>query len=363
MSATTGRRALGGQVEAPAPAPARTFGAATRQETPHPERGRGFGGVGAWWSHVRAQPQATWTAGHAVLTRVVQGVFIVSVLCGPVGVAWLALGAGQQQAPAAAGVGYDERAESRRDVAQYLGREWVVAWLSTPRGQEDQLLRYVPQRVELPEQASVVGRAEVVSALPVQAGVWAVTVQVDLEPVPGVEVVRRYYRVPVQVAGQGQGVSAGVLALPAQVPAPVTQTAQSQQYPVAVPAQSALGASVSAFLQAALSGRADEVARLSAPGRQIQAAIDPAMGSYERVQVTSIATTGEVGDSRTGSVPADGATARVKGEVVLVEQGAQQGRPGTWFLTLSTRAGRWEVSAVDQSPAIAQQGGPTQGEN
>lgn len=285
------------------------------------------------------------------------------MLCGPVGVA-LALSAQRQPAPVAAAAGYDERSESRRSAAEYTAREWVIAWLSTARGQETSLLGYWPGRVDLPKQASVVRAAQIVSAAPAEVGVWAITVRADLEPTPGAPVVTRYYQVPISVRGEGQQASASVMGLPSQVPGPVTQVGEPPTYGVPVATDSPLGSTVSAFIQAALTGRADEVARYTAPNAQVRAAISSAQSSYAAVAVTSISTTdGQASDVDGGGVPADGATSHVKADVRLTEKGADAngGRTATWFLTLTTRAGRWEVSAVDQSPVIATD--TTRGEN
>lgn len=325
---------------------------------------RGLGRITHWWSHARRQPQAHWTAGHALLTRGLHLLLVGSMLCGPVGV-WMALQAARAQAPAAVATGYDERAESRRSAAEFAAKEWVVTWLSAAKGQEQMLAAYLPQRMELPKQGAVVRRAAVIAALPADVGVWAVTVQVDLEPVPGARVTRRYYRVPVHVTGEGPAAAAGVMALPTQVPGPAITQASTQVYGVQLDADSALGSTVSAFVQAAISGRADEVSRYSSPGHDIRAALDPSQTQYVSAQVTSMSAAAKVDDPRSGGVPAEGTQVRVKADVALVEKGADNsaGRAATWFLTLTTRAGRWEVSAFDQAPLIPATADSSEGEN
>lgn len=370
MSTATTRRGLGGTLrpgtptgaDSPGSSPAAVPGSQD-QQAEAPRAGGVVTRMKGWWRHARRQPQATWTSGQGLLTRALQGLFLVAMLCGPLGL-FVAMNSSTQTAPAAAPAGYDERAESRRSTAEYLGREWVVAWLSTARGQEANLRGYWAQHVDLPEKASVVRQAEVVSAVPAEVGVWAVTVRVDLEPVAGAPVARRFYRTPVAVQGEGDSATAGVLALPSQVPGPGLQVTSAPQYGTAVTAGSPLGSTVTAFVQAAMSGRAGEVARYTAPGSQVHVTIPPAQAGYEAVQVTSIAVAdGSV--ARAGEVPPEGTRARVKAEVRLAEKGtgpSSAGRPATWFLTLTTRAGRWEVSAVDQSPVIPEVTEPTQGE-
>lgn len=363
--AMTRRRSLGGALPAAGLAGKPVVLDSVQEEPAGAGAERGLRRLWSWWTHARQQPQARWTRGQALLTFLVQAVLVLSMLCGPIGL-WLVTGADNGGAPAAtAASGYDERAESRRSQAEWVAQEWVVAWLSTARGQEEKLSAYLPSaQIELPERAAVVHRAQVISALPADVGVWAVTVAVDLEPVPAAPAARRYYRVPVQVQGEGESATAGVMALPAQVPAPKNISAGTQMYGARVEPSSPLGASVDAFVQAAISGRADEVARYSSPQADLRAALDPAQSTYAAVQVTSISATAnpEERGAGAGSVPADGATARVKAEVLLHEKGAEEGRASTWFLTLTTRAGRWEVSAVDLSPVIPQEDTTIEGE-
>ncbi|WP_394426946.1 conjugal transfer protein [Streptomyces sp. SGAir0957] len=157
-----------------------------------------------------------------------------------------------------------------------------------------------------------------------------------------------YFQVPVAVGpagGQTTGYTA--LAMPAEVSAPPHIKTPPLVYGPKEPALSTdpRTKAITEFLGAYLAGRGD-LDRYLAPGTHITA-IRPA--PYTALSVDSLAVEGETGQAAT-EVPADGTRQRVLVDVRAT--GADQLRtPLTYALTLKTRAGRWEIAALDGAPA------------
>jgi len=160
-----------------------------------------------------------------------------------------------------------------------------------------------------------------------------------------------YFQVPVATAPAGGGATGFVaLAMPAEVAAPVRVEAPGLVYgPMrpALPGDPRTQA-VTAFLDAYLAG-SGELDRYLAPGTQLTA-IAPA--PYTGLAVDQLAVEGERGGEPVASVPGDGSRSRLL--VVLRATGHDGVRvPLTYALTLSARAGRWEIAALDGAPAEA----------
>lgn len=73
--------------------------------------------------------------------------------------------------------------------------------------------------------------------------------------------------------------------------------------------------------------------------------IEPA--PYDEISVTDVRATEEVPES-----PDNGDQAQVQVEVDLTT--ADGARPGTYYLSLSVRGGRWEITSIDTSPQLAE---------
>ncbi|MFC5906380.1 hypothetical protein [Streptacidiphilus monticola] len=113
-----------------------------------------------------------------------------------------------------------------------------------------------------------------------------------------------------------------------------------------VPA-SPLAQTVAAFAQALLAGSGDLTPLLS-PGAHLDPITAPPYAQVQVVQVTADRA------GLDGHVPADGTTARVLVQLTATDH-AGTAWPYTYALTLRTRAGRWEVAAVDPTPQQAAQ--------
>ncbi|MFF3113538.1 conjugal transfer protein [Kitasatospora sp. NPDC057904] len=160
-----------------------------------------------------------------------------------------------------------------------------------------------------------------------------------------------YFQVPVAAVPSGGGVMGYVaLAMPAEVSAPPRAQAPVLVYGPVRPALpgDARTQAVAAFLASYLTG-AGELDRYLAPGVRLEAV---APVPYTAVVVDQLAVEGERGGEGAGAVPADGVRARLL--VVLRATGHDGVRvPLTYALTLSSRAGRWEIASLDGAPSEA----------
>jgi len=144
--------------------------------------------------------------------------------------------------------------------------------------------------------------------------------------------------------------SVSALALPAPIAGPEIAQGQDLGYQVQVPGMGAVAQTVTQFLVAYAAGAGD-VTRYLTPGVQIQA-ITPA--PYTAVTVTELrAITSAAGIDTTGT-PKDGSSLRVLVTATGVVSTTQQ-ISASWALTLTARAGRWEITAVDPTPALRPQ--------
>lgn len=135
-----------------------------------------------------------------------------------------------------------------------------------------------------------------------------------------------------------------VVGLPAPIAAPGAVAADTTfEYPKQV-GDPAARAAVQEFLTAYLAG-SGEVSRYTAPGSTITA-VTPA--PYSKVLVQSLNATDEMSAK---TAVKDGTEVQVLVTAQL-DQGASS-QTSTYFLTMASRAGRWEVKSIDTTPKIS----------
>ena len=135
-----------------------------------------------------------------------------------------------------------------------------------------------------------------------------------------------------------------VVGLPAPIAAPGAVKADTTfEYPKQV-GDPAARAAVQEFLTAYLAG-SGEVSRYTAPGSTITA-VTPA--PYSKVLVQSLNATDEMSAK---TAVKDGTEVQVLVTAQL-NQGASS-QTSTYFLTMASRAGRWEVKSIDTTPKIS----------
>lgn len=106
-----------------------------------------------------------------------------------------------------------------------------------------------------------------------------------------------------------------------------------------------LTSTVADFLNAYIAGDGD-ITRYIAPGAEIEA-LDPVRA--ESVEVTGLTADQELESPQDGDELALAAEARYAA--------GEQSRPVTYYLSLTMRGGRWEVTAIETSPLVATQQG------
>ena len=99
---------------------------------------------------------------------------------------------------------------------------------------------------------------------------------------------------------------------------------------------------------AALSAGTGEISRYIAPGTSLRA-ISPA--PYKSVKVVDLVSVRDFSGEPAGKVPDDGIKIRVLATAELAVT-ATDSVTGQYALTLTSRGGRWEVSAMDPSPLL-----------
>ena len=274
---------------------------------------------------------------------------------------------------------YDQRLMSRRSSASETGAQAVTTWLTATNADSSGLSRYGwdPTRLNLPDQAPKVTDASTVDARPTAPGVWLVEVGATVTPATGGAAARRYFTVPIGVAGASQ-IAAEPLALPAEVPAPSTAVPNlslnyANQVSPGAPAYSA----TTGFLTSLLTGQGNLSLYLR-PGTAI-GNISPA--PWSKISVVSVNTddSGVAYAARTAPdgtqlhvavqvdatpstpspTPAATPTAPAKGSKPT-PPAAPRPTPGAglvttplaYQLTLTARGGRWEVSAMNSNLSL-----------
>lgn len=298
--------------------------------------------------------QSQWTGGPALATKLATGVLWTALLAGPAALllagSSVLVAAPAVTAPAPAVV---DRAGEQAAAAEFAGR-LVRLWLTSVRGQEDQLRALVPGTdITLPELAWASGPMTTADVRRQPDGTWLVVTAVtgsaapvarpeadSRTPAPAPAV--RFYAVPVRV----DDIGLVALTLPAPVPAPTTASAAPRlAYRHQVAPTDPLVASVGQFLAALLTGTG-EVTRYVSPGTAINP-VTPA--PYTAVEVSAVVTDQELVAG--AAAPADGTRLRAlvtaKGTA-----GPQQHAVVQYPLTLTVRGGRWEVTAIDPAPAL-----------
>lgn len=263
------------------------------------------------------------------------------LIAGPLGLAAGGLAIAQATgsvAPVQAAVA--DQSDQRAAAGEFAQRV-VLAWLGSTRDHPEQLAALVPgtQTASLPAVAFQTTDPTVSSIHSVD-GVWAVTVAVtvtDSRP----STARRFFQVPVVVVGG----SVTALTLPAPVAGPPVVSGADLDYQMQVASTGPVASTVAQFLGAYLAGAGD-VTRYVTPGVQLPA-IDPA--PYTAARVTDLRCDLNVD---TAATPKDGTVLRL---LVAADATAtaKQTVSVSYALTLRSRAGRWEVAAIDPSPVVA----------
>ncbi|MEU7031458.1 conjugal transfer protein [Streptomyces sp. NPDC046275] len=186
-----------------------------------------------------------------------------------------------------------------------------------------------------------------VRTVPAGNGSWTVTVAADMPDTVGEQgneaAGLRYFTVPVTLTDQrgtktdGWSFTAGA---PSEVAGPTVAQLPDSTFTTSVTERS-LADSVSGFLTAYL-GTAGGAERYLAPGTVLPP-LPPAI--YLTVQTQQILADRPARDHKPSP---DGARLQVRADVVATDAAGRRW-PLTYALTLTARAGRWEIAALDSS--------------
>ena len=235
-----------------------------------------------------------------------------------------------------------DQSNDRAIVGEFAQRV-VLSWLTATQDHPDPLLELL---TDVPASAlsrdPFTAQDPTVAAIAETDGTWSVTVAVTVTDAREVTA-RRFFQVPVHLADG----TVSALTLPAAVsPPPVVATA-SREYGALLGASSAPGETVSQFLTAYLTG-AGNVSRYLTPGTTLVALV-PA--PYTTVRLVDLR--GDT-DLEPTITPVDGQRMRVLATATAQVTDTQSATV-TYALTLTARAGRWEITAIDPTPAFTPQ--------
>lgn len=318
-----------------------------REKAPKPTKDKGA---------TEAAQGSSWTQGRALGGRVVSVLLVGAIACGPVA---LFAAASRQPAVVAAttDTGIDGLTSSQQEAGAYaLG--FVATWLSATKAAPGDLGSYIDVSAlrSLSEESWKYRDLSLVSITPVDDSAFVnVVVAANVEELSQSDTdegstqiwPRRYYQVAVSV---DEASAVRVVGLPAPIAPPARGATTPLVYAQTVGSSDPTSQTVTAFLGAYLAGSGD-LARVSTPGSEFTA-LDPA--PYAMVEILELRS--DVAPSKT---PADGDAIRVMATVSLLSPLEQQ-LTSTYTLTLTARASRWEVSAIDLAPqAIPTKGSDT----
>ncbi|WUI00376.1 conjugal transfer protein [Spirillospora sp. NBC_00431] len=323
------------------------------------EKGPAESGTGAASGAGAENGAETWIAPPpraALATTATKAVLWGLVGCGPV--ALLAVAANP-----ASSDGRPVAAETRRSAAGPSGfaELYVAAYLSTGNG-DTALKAFFPEApaISTPPGQRTAGRTITTDAREAAPGYWSVTVAADVAAKDKNGVLTatgvHYFQVAVIASGdetaggtRPKGTTPGYVAtaLPAEVSAPAPGTVPELAYDTQRQITSGPLADTVRQALAAYLGGAGDLSRYLTPGTSLRPVV-PA--PYRQVELSGITLSKKLPDADT-TVPADGTRARVLAKVDVTD-GAGLRWPLTYALTMTARAGRWELTVLDAAPVL-----------
>lgn len=293
-----------------------------------------------------------WTAGDAGLASGARLLMVGVLAAGPVA---LALQVTSVKAPAPRPVVAAADTSTARTAVGELAQAWVVQWLTATQDSASALQQRAGSiSLSLPTKGWQVANPQVASASAAGPGEWAVVVGADVTAPGQAAAVHRYYQVSVGYSEAsadrgGDQAQLSVLSLPAPVAGPAQVAAPPTSYGQTLATDGPVGQTVYAFLGALVAGQGD-VTRYTSPSAQIRP-VTPPLAASVRIQ-TIACPVSSTSVAQATTVP-DGTRLQVLVAVDLLTADGQA-RTSQYALTLSSRAGRWEVADIDPGPLLAQ---------
>ncbi|QBR75602.1 conjugal transfer protein [Microbacterium sediminis] len=290
---------------------------------------------------------SSWTKGRALLRNTLTAAVWAMIVAGAIGFVGQTIEWISPKEPAAAVVEQDGLTVGQQRAAGFA-LEFVSAWLSATKDDAAGLESYIDLSAvssSLTEQAWTYRDLAVVSAEPaaepfvtvvVSANVQETSYDADgnaTESWP-----RRFFQVTVAVDGDQMK----VVTLPSPVEAPAQGKAPTLAYTEQLSTSDPAGETTMQFLGAYLAGAGD-LTRFISPDAAITA-VSPA----QFVQIDPV-------DMRSDVPPVESAGEGSQMRVLATVRGLNVDSrvlPASYALTLTMRAGRWEVSSVDLAPQV-----------
>lgn len=273
-------------------------------------------------------------------TRALSMLLLGCLLAGPIALV-LVLGSalgGEPSSTTTTPASAEDRS-GERAIAGQFAEQLVTAWLASTSDHPEPLQALVPAAA-----VPVGTRKAFVVTDPAVAGIesvgegWSVTVAASVTDARDVTA-RRFYQVPVQVSGS----SVVALSLPTVVSGPALAPPPASAYRAQIPTSTPLGVAVSEFLSAWLTG--GEISRYLTPAVVLSA---PLPAPFTTARVDELRAAGD--DIDPAVAPTDGQLIRVLA-TVTASVTDQQAVAADFAVSLTARAGRWEISGIDRAPA------------
>lgn len=295
-----------------------------------------------------------WTGPAAWVTKTITVLMLVAQVTGPVALLLvLALAAAPDtKSPVKQAAPDSAVADERAAVGAYAS-DYVTTWLTTTRGQEKRLEPFLstyatasfpktPWQVSNPAVAGITPPSGG-KAAETPEGAWSVTISATVAENSQTAGVRRYFQAPIIRTEDGAMTAA---ALPALVPGPTQAVAPDLAYREQVPADDPVATAAAEFLTALLVG--GDVTRYITPGAPILAVTPP---PYTKVEVDKVQADEDPSDHNT-TKPEDGDQLQLLVRAVATPTAETSAVSVQYVLTVTARAGRWEVSSLDPAPAV-----------
>lgn len=288
----------------------------------------------------------SWTAGRQLTTRLVAVGLWGILLCGPAALVCNVVGPSSVIAAEPA----VEAVPGLSATQQFAGshaESFVAAWLRATRHDHADLDRFIATSAstvtaERPLEYRDLSVAAVESAgedlVSVTVSVQVADAAVETKKGEQAPVWRlRYYQVLVSTAGA----ELAVMGLPTQVAGPTNGQRPKVRYED-FSASSSAGETVQLFLAALLAGSGD-LDRTLSPGAMVKPVTPP---PYISVRTTALSAS-----ERPAEVPGSGDSVQVRADVEATLADEQSTVALTYWLTLTARDGRWEVTSIDSGPS------------
>jgi len=282
-----------------------------------------------------------WTQGHSISNKMVSGLIVVGLLAYP----FVSYQISEGMSPPAAAQVVEQKPgvpPALAQQAQSVAQGFVSSWLTATKDDASRLSRYTQTTsLRLPKKGSEIREVSVSELGLVNESTFRVTVSVEVKD-PSGQWQPRAFDVLLITAGNQE---LSILGFPSERAHPAAKSKKFEGYSKDLSANKAVTSSVEGFLQSYLSGSGD-LTRFVSPGTII-APISPAPYSSARIEYV-------VGDKEPGKKVTDGDLIHVNARMLLTNKTTEA--LGDFQLTLTARAGRWEVSTLglDETFAKAQ---------